>query len=37
MKGYNVSNGYMGWVGTKYMLFENEGAYIDYVKGETDG
>lgn len=37
MKGYNVPCGYMGWVGTHYMLFSNEGDYIDYMKGDQNG
>lgn len=32
MRGYPTSNGYMGYVDGKYMLFEDEGAYIDYVE-----
>ena len=37
MKGYNVPDGYMGWIGTRYMLFASESDYIDYMKGEVDG
>ena len=37
MKGYNTSEGYMGWIGTHYMLFSCEADYIDYMKGEIDG
>ena len=32
MKGYYVSTGYMGYVEGKYMLFENETAYIEFMK-----
>lgn len=32
MKGYYVSTGYMGYVEGKYMLFESETAYRDYMK-----
>lgn len=32
-KGYYVSNGYMGYVNGKYMLFATEEEYLDYLKG----
>lgn len=43
-KGYIIATGYMGWVPwyERYMLFETEAAYYDYVndhrtlKGEID-
>ena len=31
MKGYSVGNGYMGLVNGKYMLFESEEAYREYL------
>lgn len=31
MKGYLVSDGYMGLVDGKYMLFANEEDYRDYI------
>lgn len=31
MKGYYVSNGYMGLVGGSYMLFASEEDYLDYL------
>ena len=30
MKGYTVSDGYMGLVGGVYMLFASEADYRDY-------
>lgn len=30
MKGYNVENGYMGYVDGRYMLFASEADYRDY-------
>ena len=32
MKGYSVGNGYMGLVDGRYMLFESEGAYMEYME-----
>ena len=32
MKGYSVGNGYMGLVNGKYMLFESEEAYREYLE-----
>jgi len=32
MKGYFVSNGYMGLIDGKYMLFESESEYFEYVE-----
>ena len=34
MKGYTVSNGYMGLVDGGYMLFETEEEYYLYVTEE---
>ena len=31
MKGYNVPEGYMGYVNGKYILFASESDYIDYM------
>ncbi len=31
MKGYAVSNGYMGLVGDSYMLFASEEDYREYI------
>lgn len=33
MKGYVVSDGYMGYVNGKYMLFADEEDYRDYMEG----
>ena len=32
MKGYYTQTGYMGYVKGKYMLFESETAYIEFMK-----
>ena len=32
MKGYVVSDGYMGYVNGKYMLFADEEDYLDYIE-----
>ena len=32
MKGYLVSNGYMGMVEGRYMLFASEEDYLDYME-----
>lgn len=32
MKGYFVTEGYMGYIGTRYMLFASESEYIDYMQ-----
>ena len=32
MKGYVVSDGYMGYVSGKYMLFADEEDYRDYIE-----
>lgn len=36
MKGYVIPGGYMGWIGSKYMLFATEGDYEEYMKGEVE-
>lgn len=30
MKGYSVSEGYMGYIGGRYMLFATETDYREY-------
>lgn len=32
MKGYYVTNGYMGFVNGRYILFANERDYEDYME-----
>ena len=32
MKGYVVSDGYMGYVNGKYMFFADEEDYRDYIE-----
>ena len=32
MRGYVVSDGYMGYVNGKYMLFADEEDYRDYIE-----
>lgn len=32
MKGYTVSDGYMGYVDGEYLLFASEADYRDYVE-----
>lgn len=32
MKGYVVSDGYMGYMNGKYMLFADEEDYRDYIE-----
>lgn len=34
MKGYYVSNGYMGWIDGSYRLFADEGDYEDCFENE---
>lgn len=36
MKGYNVEEGYMGFVNGEYMLFSCERDYIEYVEGKEE-
>lgn len=33
MKGFNTSDGYMGLVGGKYILFASEDDYYEYMNG----
>ncbi len=35
MKGYYISEGYMGLVGTKYVLFVNEEEYLEFLKEQN--
>lgn len=32
MKGYNTSNGYMGYINGRYMLFVSEEEYLEYLR-----
>lgn len=32
MKGYTVTDGYMGFTGTEYMLFASEEDYREYME-----
>ena len=32
MKGYYITEGYMGYVNGRYMLFANESDYRDYLE-----
>ncbi len=34
MKGYFISDGYMGYVDGEYMLFSSESEYREYVLDE---
>ena len=34
MKGYVVDSGYMGLVGSRYMLFASEEEYEEYLREE---
>lgn len=37
MKGYSVSNGYMGWIRGRYVLFSTEEEYMEiYRESETE-
>ena len=36
MKGYTVSDGYMGYVDGRYMLFASEEEYMDYMREERE-
>lgn len=38
MKGYYVSYGYMGWVGScnRYILFATETEYKEFIGGNED-
>ncbi len=36
MKGYDTSNGYMGYVDGKYMLFVSEEEYREYIEDKTE-
>lgn len=35
-KGYYTEAAYYGWVKDRYMCFENEGAYLEYVKEQEE-
>lgn len=32
MKGYSTDNGFMGYVGGRYILFASESDYYDYME-----
>lgn len=32
VKGFNVPDGYMGWIGNNYMLFASERDYLDFIE-----
>ena len=32
MKGYNTSNGYMGYVEGKYILFASDREYFEFME-----
>ena len=32
MKGYMTAEGYMGYVGGRYILFVSESEYLDYME-----
>ena len=34
MKGYNSSNGYMGYVNGQYILFASEADYLEFMDEE---
>lgn len=36
MKGYSISDGFMGYVDGGYMLFACESEYIDYIEEENE-
>ena len=37
MKGYNTSNGYMGYVEGKYILFASEQEYFEFMEDWEGG
>ena len=36
MKGYNTSNGYMGYVEGKYILFASEQEYFEFMEDQEE-
>ena len=32
MKGYNIDNGYMGYVDGEYILFASEADYLEWME-----
>lgn len=32
MKGFNIAEGYMGWIGNRYMLFASEQDYKEFME-----
>ena len=37
MKGYDTSNGYMGYVEGKYILFASEQEYFEFMEDQEEG
>ena len=37
MKGYDTSNGYMGYVEGKYILFASEQEYFEFMEDWEEG
>ena len=37
MKGYDTSNGYMGYVEGKYILFASEQEYFEFMGDQEEG
>lgn len=31
LRGYHTDSGYMGWIGTRYMLFSCEQDYVEWM------
>lgn len=36
MKGYNVADGYMGFVNGSYRLFSTEEEYVEFFEDEAE-
>ena len=36
MKGYNTSDGYMGYVDGKYILFASDQEYYEFMEGQEE-
>lgn len=37
MKGFNTSDGYMGLVEGRYILFASESGYYEYMNDQSEG
>lgn len=37
MKGYVTNNGYMGYVGGKYILFTSDKEYFEFMEDQEEG